>query len=162
MLKSVLLYKEHLYIRYLRGRIKAGTHGLSAVERAYGRLWSMADRTWQIEHRGEFRLALRRATSLPRGNKRDYVSYKTLVRWRFAYALSGSARGFWFIDPLGLRPRGLCTVATRACHVNHAPPSYNYNMFLTREHIKKLHFPIPFLYPQATYTCRPRPATVAL
>ena len=56
--------------------------GLSAVERAYGRLWSMTDRTWQIEHRGEFRLALRRATSLPRGNKRDYVSYKTLVRWR--------------------------------------------------------------------------------
>ena len=88
----------------------------------------MADRTWQIEHRGEFRLALRRATSLPRGNKRDYVSYKTLVRWRFACALRGSARGFWFIDPLGLRPRGLCTVATRACHVNHAPASYNYNM----------------------------------
>ena len=88
----------------------------------------MADRTWQIEHRGEFRLALRRATSLPRGNKRDYVSYKTLVRWRFACALRGSARGFWFIDPLGLRPRGLCTVATRACHVNHAPPSYNYNV----------------------------------
>ena len=112
------------FVRYLRGRIKAGTHGLSAVERAYGRLWSMADRTWQIEHRGEFRLALRRATSLPRGNKRDYVSYKTLVRWRFACALRGSARGFWFIDPLGLRPRGLCTVATRACHVNHAPPSY--------------------------------------
>ena len=82
------------------------------------------------EHRGEFRLALRRATSLPRGNKRDYVSYKTLVRWRFACALRGSARGFWFIDPLGLRPRGLCTVATRACHVNHAPPSYNYNMCL--------------------------------
>ena len=88
----------------------------------------MADRTWQIEHRGEFRLALRHATSLPRGNKRDYVSYKTLVRWRFACALRGSARGFWFIDPLGLRPRGLCTVATRACHVNHAPPSYNYNL----------------------------------
>ena len=88
----------------------------------------MADRTWQIEHRGEFRLALRRATSLPRGNKRDYISYKTLVRWRFACALRGSARGFWFIDPLGLRPRGLCTVATRACHVNHAPPSYNYNI----------------------------------
>ena len=99
----------------------------------------MADRTWQIEHRGEFWLALRRATSLPRGNKRDYVSYKTLVRWRFACALTlvrwrfacalrGSARGFWFIDPLGLRPRGLCTVATRACHVNHAPPSYNYNI----------------------------------
>ena len=117
-------------VRYLRGRIKAGTHGLSTVERAYGRLWSMADRTWQIEHRGEFRLALRRATSLPRGNKRDYVSYKTLVRWRFACALRGSARGFWFIDPLGLRPRGLCTVATRACHVNHAPPSYNYNMYM--------------------------------
>ena len=39
------------FVRYLRGRIKAGTHGLSAVERAYGRLWSMADRTWQIEHR---------------------------------------------------------------------------------------------------------------
>ena len=89
----------------------------------------MADRTWQIEHRGELRLALRRATSLPRGNKRDYVSYKTLVRWRFACALCGSARGFWFIDPLGLRPRGLCTVATRACHVNHAPPSYNYNIY---------------------------------
>ena len=88
----------------------------------------MADRTWQIEHRGEFRLALRRATSLPRGNKRDYVSYKTLVRWRFACALRGSAHGFWFIDPLGLRPRGLCTVAIRACHVNHAPPSYNYNV----------------------------------
>ena len=118
---------KHL-VRYLRGRIKAGTHGLSAVERAYGRLWSMADRTWQIEHRGEFRLALRRSTSLPRGNKRDYVSYKTLVRWRFACGLRGSARGFWFIDPLGLRPRGLCTVATRACHVNHAPPSYNYNI----------------------------------
>ena len=117
-----------LLVRYLRGRIKAGTHGLNAVERAYGRLWSMADRTWQIEHRGEFRLALRRATSLPRGNKRDYVSYKTLVRWRFACALRGSARGFWFIDPLRLRPRGLCTVATRACHVNHAPPSYNYNI----------------------------------
>ena len=49
-----------LYDSYLRGRIKAGTHGLSAVERAYGRLWCMADRTWQIEHRGEFRLALRR------------------------------------------------------------------------------------------------------
>ena len=88
----------------------------------------MADRTWQIEHGGEFRLALRRATSLPRGNKRDYVSYKTLVQWRFACALRGSARGFWFIDPLGLRPRGLCTVATRTCHVNHAPPSYNYNI----------------------------------
>ena len=125
-------------VRYLRGRIKAGTHGLSAVERAYGRLWSMADRTWQIEHRGEFRLALRRATSLPRGNKRDYVSYKTLVRWRFACALRGSARGFWFIDPLGLRPRGLCTVATRACHVNHAPPSYNYNIVM-----KTCPFPLP-------------------
>ena len=112
------------FVRYLRGRIKAGTHSLSAVERAYGRLWSMADRTWQID---EFWLALRRATSLPRGNKHDYVSYKTLVRWRFACALRGSARGFWFIDPLGLRPRGLCTVATRACHVNHALPSYNYN-----------------------------------
>ena len=76
--------------------------GLNAVERAYERLWSMAYRTWQIEHRGEFRLALRRATSLPRGNKRDYVdlSYKTLVRWRFACALRGGARGFWFIDPL--------------------------------------------------------------
>ena len=60
----------------------------------------MAYRTWQIEHRGEFRLALRRATSLPRGNRRDYVSYKKLVRWRFACALR-----------------------------NHAPPSYNYNMF---------------------------------
>ena len=119
-----------VFVRYLCGRIKAGTHGLSAVERAYGRLWSMADRTWQIEHRGEFRLALRRATSLPRGNKRDYVSYKTLARWRFACALRGSARGFWFIGPLGLRPRGLCTVATRACHVNHAPPSYNYNVVL--------------------------------
>ena len=83
---------------------------------------------WQIEHRGEFRLALRRATSLPRGNKRDNVSYKTLVRWRFACALRGSARGFWFIDPLGLRPHGLCTVGTCACHVNHAPPSYNYNI----------------------------------
>ena len=73
-------------------------------------------------------LALRRATSLPRGNKRDYVSYKTLVRWHFACALCGGARGFWFIDPLGLRPHGLCTVATRARHVNHAPPSYNYNI----------------------------------
>ena len=123
-----LLKYVYVFVRYLRGRIKAGTHGLSAVERAYGRLWSMADRIWQIEHRGEFRLALRRATCLPRGNKRDYVSYKTLVRWRFACALRGSARGFWFIDPLGLRPRGLCTVATRACHVNHAPPSYNYNI----------------------------------
>ena len=113
--------------------VGAGTHGLSAVECAYGRLWSMADRTWQIEHRGEFRLALRRSTSLPRGNKRDYVSYKTLVRWRFACGLRGSARGFWFIDPLGLRPRGLCTVATRACHVNHAPPSYNYNIATTSQ-----------------------------
>ena len=106
-------------------------HGLNAVERAYERLWSMAYRTWQIEHRGEFRLALRRATSLPRGNKRDYISYKTLVRWRFACALRGSARGFWFIDTLGLRPRGLCTVATRARHVNHAPPSYNYKIEYT-------------------------------
>ena len=128
-----------LLVRYLRGRIKAGTHSLSAVERAYGRLWSMADRTWQIEHRGEFRLALRRATSLPRGNKRDYVSYKTLVRWRFACALRGSARGFWFIDPLGLRPRGLCTVATRACHVNHAPPSYNYNIQYLLSELVSLH-----------------------
>ena len=25
-------------------------HGLNAVERAYERLWSMAYRTWQIEH----------------------------------------------------------------------------------------------------------------
>ena len=57
-----------------------------------------------------------------------YKCYKSLVRWRFACALRGGARGFWFIDPLGLRPRGLCTVATRARHVNHAPPSYNYNM----------------------------------
>ena len=48
-------------------------HVLNAVERAYERLWSMAYRTWQIEHRGEFRLALLRATSLPRGNKRDYI-----------------------------------------------------------------------------------------
>ena len=62
-------------------------HGLNAVEHAYERLWSMAYKTWQIEHRGEFWLALRRATSLPRGNKRDYVSYKTLVRWRFACVL---------------------------------------------------------------------------
>ena len=103
-------------------------HSLNAVERAYEQLWSMAYRTRQIEHRGEFRLALRRATSLPRGNKRDYVSYKTLVQWGFACALRGSAHGFWFIDPLGLRPGGLCTIATRACHVNHAPPSYNYNV----------------------------------
>ena len=73
-------------------------------------------------------LALRRATSLPRGNKRDYVSYKTLVRWHFACALCGGARGFWFIDPLRLRPHGLCTVATRARHVNHMPLSYNYNI----------------------------------
>ena len=128
-----------LFVRYLRGRIKAGTHGLSAVERAYGRLWSMADRTWQIEHRGEFRLALRRSTSLPRGNKRDYVSYKTLVRWRFACGLRGSTRGFWFIDPLGLRPRGLCTVATRACHVNHAPPSYNYNIYYPNHYLSHTH-----------------------
>ena len=113
---------SHTLVRYLRGRIKAGTHGLSAVERAYGRLWSMVDRTWQIEHRGEFRLALRRATSLPR--------LRIVVRWRFACALRGSARGFWFIDPLGLRPHGLCTVATRACHVNYAPPSYNYNIHI--------------------------------
>ena len=40
---------QTIFVRYLRGRIKAGTHGLSAVERAYGRLWSMADRTWQIQ-----------------------------------------------------------------------------------------------------------------
>ena len=54
------------------------------------RVWaSMAYRTWQIEHRGEFWLTLRRATSLPRGNKRDYVSYKTLVRWHFACGLRG-------------------------------------------------------------------------
>ena len=98
--------------------------GLNAVEHAYERLWSMAYRTWQIEHRGEFWLALRRATSLPRGNKRDYVSYKTLVQWRFA---CGGARGFWFIDPLGLRPCGLCT---RARHINRAPPSYNYNIYM--------------------------------
>ena len=32
-----------IFVRYLRGRIKAGTHGLNAVDRAYGRLWSMAD-----------------------------------------------------------------------------------------------------------------------
>ena len=102
----------------------ADQSGLNAVERVYKQLWSMAYRTWQIEHRGEFRLALRRATSLPRG-KCDYVSYKTLVRWCFACALRGRARGFWFI---GLRPRGLCTVATRARHVNHALPSYNCNI----------------------------------
>ena len=138
---GILSKQPYHLVRYLRGRIKAGTHGLSAVERAYGRLWSMADRTWQIEHRGEFRLALRRATSLPRGNKRDYVSYKTLVRWRFACALRGSARGFWFIDPLGLRPRGLCTVATRACHVNHAPPSYNYNMSASTLSVAKYNHP---------------------
>ena len=85
-----------MLVRYLRGRIKAGTHGLSAVERAYGRLWSMADRTWQIEHRGEFRLALRRATSLPRGNKR--TTYRTrhlydgvlLVLYVAALVASGS------------------------------------------------------------------------
>ena len=77
---------------------------------------------------------------LPRGNKRDYVSYKTLVRWRFACALRGSARGFWFIDPLGLRPRGLCTVATRACHVNHAPPPYNYNIEKGRRLVNKKFF----------------------
>ena len=82
--------------RYLRGRIKAGTHGLSAVERAYGRLWSMADRTWQIEHRGEFRLALRRATSLPRGNKRDYVSYKTLV-YTMAFCLCFTWQRSWLL-----------------------------------------------------------------
>ena len=90
----------------------------------------MAYRTWQIEHRGEFRLALQRATRVPRGNKRNYVSYKTLVRWRFACALRGGTRGFWFIDPLVVYG----TVATLvlpgfpARHVNHAPPSYNYNM----------------------------------
>ena len=82
----------------------------------------MADRTWQIEHRGEFRLALRRATSLPRGNKRDYVSHKTLVRWRFACALRGSARGFWFIDPLGLRPRGLRPVVRGGSGGSLEPP----------------------------------------
>ena len=107
-------------------------HILNAVECAYGRLRSMAYRTWQIEHTGEFRLALRRATSLPRGNKRDYVSYKTLVRWHLACALCGGARGFWFIDPLGLLSRSLCTIATRTRHVNHAPPSYNYNIETSR------------------------------
>ena len=61
------------------------------------------------------------------------VTSVTTYRTRHLYdgvllVLRGSARGFWFIDPLGLRPCGLCTVATRACHVNHAPPSYNYNM----------------------------------
>ena len=104
-------------------------HGLNAVERAYERLWSMAYRTWQIEHRGEFQLALRRATSLPRGNKRDYVSYKTLVRWRFACALRGGAR--LVARPTRAPPSwslALCTVATRARHVNHAPPLYNYNI----------------------------------
>ena len=92
---------------------------------------------WQIEH-GRENIGVNFGslcgvlhTSLPRGNKRDYVSYKTLVRWNFACALRGSARGFWFIDPLGLRPRGLCTVATCACHVNHAPPSYNYIISLS-------------------------------
>ena len=117
-MRTTLVMAECMY-----GRIKAGMHGLNGVECAYERLW-------RIEHRDEFRLALRRATSLPRGNKRDYVSYKTLVRWRFACALRGGARGFWFIDPLGLCPRGLCTVATRARHINHAPPSYNTNLLL--------------------------------
>ena len=105
---------------------------------------------WQIEHRGEIRLALRRATSLPRGNKRDYVSYKTLVRWRFACALRGSARVFWFTDPLGLRPRGLCTVATRACHVNHAPPSYNYNVWALHSIIL---YSVPYYVYRIMCTC---------
>ena len=66
----------------------------TAVER--GRLWSMADRTWQIEHRGEFRLALRRATSLPRGNQRDYVSYKTLV-YTMAFCLCFTWQRSWLL-----------------------------------------------------------------
>ena len=67
-----------------------------------------------------------------------YVSYKTLVRWRFGCALRGGTRGFWFIDPLVLRPRGLCTVATRARHVNHAPPSYNYNLCMCSHHLETI------------------------
>ena len=67
-----------------------------------------------------------------------YVSYKTLVRWRFGCALRGGTRGFWFTDTLGLRPRGLCTVATRARHVNHAPPSYNYNLCMCSHHLETI------------------------
>ena len=52
----------------------------------------MADRTWQMEHRGEFRLTLRHATSLPRSNKRDYVLYDgvLLVLYVAALVASGS------------------------------------------------------------------------
>ena len=82
---------------------------------------------WQIEHgvnfgslSGVLQVSLE-VTSVTTYHTRHLYDGVLLV-------LRGSARGFWFIDPLGLRPRGLCTVATRACHVNHAPPSYNYNM----------------------------------
>ena len=77
-----------------------------AIECAYGRLCSMAYRTWQIERRWLALRHLTRATSPPRGNNRDFVSYKPLVRWCFACALRGGTRGFRFIDPLKLRPRG--------------------------------------------------------
>ena len=79
--------------RYLCGRIKAGTHGLNAVERSYERLWSMAYRTWQIEHRGEFRLALRLAievTSVTTCHTRHLYDGVLLVLYVAALVASGS------------------------------------------------------------------------
>ena len=65
----------------------------------------MADRTWQIEHRGEFRLALRRATSLPRGNKRDYVSAHFIATAHRHRGVFGSAN-----NATCILCRGFCTL----------------------------------------------------
>ena len=82
----------------------------------------MADRTWQIEHgvnfgslSGVLQVSLE-VTSVTTYHTRHLYDGVLLVLYVAA------------LVALGLRPRGLCTVATRACHVNHAPPSYNYNI----------------------------------
>ena len=61
------------------------------------------------------------AMSPPRGNNRDFVSYKPLVQW-----LCFTWRRSWLLvhRTPGLRPR----VLLNPRHVNHAPPSYNYNI----------------------------------
>ena len=85
---------------------------------------------WQIEHGvnfgslgGVLQVSLE-VTSVTTYRTRHLYDGVLLVLYVAALVVSGS-------DPLGLRPRGLCTVATRACHVNHAPPSYNYNIMGT-------------------------------
>ena len=93
-------------------------------------------RTWQIEHRGEFQLALLR---LPRGNKRDYIRIMqdtcTMAFWLcFTWWHS------WLLVHRHTRAPPSWSMYRRHSRTprNHAPPSYNYNLCMCSHHLETI------------------------